>query len=190
MVWSIYAEAHTASKAAGDFYAGVLHPLTALEHVLSFAALGILAGQKGSKAQSAVMLFALATMLGAVSARWIPALPYVGLTNILSAVVLGMLIAIAWRLPLLLVYGLAVLFGLTHGFANGAALGPEMKAYLFVPGLGLAALVVAAYGMIVTDYLLQRRVGWLQIAVRVAGSWIAAIGVLVLATSGRAILRA
>jgi len=49
---------------------------------------------------------------------------------------------------------------------------------------------VTAYGLIVTDYLLRRKAGWIHIAVRVAGSWIAAIGILVLATSGAAILKA
>jgi hypothetical protein len=38
------------------------------------------------------------------------------------------------------------------------------------------------------DFLSRRKVNWLHIAVRVAGSWIAAIGLLVLATSGKAIL--
>ena len=47
--------AHTAAKEVGDFYAGFLHPLTALEHVLSFVALGLLIGQQGHKASAAVL---------------------------------------------------------------------------------------------------------------------------------------
>jgi urease accessory protein len=58
-----------------------------------------------------------------------------------------------------------------------------MKAYLFILGVGLAGLVVTGYGLVVTDYVLRKNVGWMRIAVRVAGSWIAAIGMLVLATS-------
>lgn len=185
---SSYAHAHTVAKGAGDFYAGLLHPVTALEHVLPFVTLGLLAGQQGPKAQPAVLVFALTLMVGAALALWMPAVPYVGLVNILSAVLLGGLVAAAWRLPLAILYGIAVLFGLSHGFANGTAITEGIKPYLFIPGVGLAGLLTAAYGMIVTDFLLRRKANWMHIAVRVAGSWIAAIGILVLATSGRAIL--
>jgi hypothetical protein len=44
--------------------------------------------------------------------------------------------------------------------------------------------------LIVTDYLLRRKAYWIHIAVRVSGSWIAAMGILVLASSGSAILKA
>jgi len=187
---SAHAHAHTAVKGAGDFYAGLLHPVTALEHILPFVTLGLLAGQQGAKAQGAVLVFALTLMLGAALALWVPALPYVALINILSAVLLGILVAAAWRLPLVLLYGITVLFGLSHGFANGTAISEGLKPYLFIPGVGLAGLLAAAYGMIMTDFLLRQKANWMHIAVRVAGSWIAAIGILVLATSARTILKA
>jgi urease accessory protein len=99
--------------------------------------------------------------------------------------VLGALIAAGTSLPIS-VYGvLAVLFGLTHGYANGLAIVPPIQWYAFVPGLGLAGLAVTAYGFVVADWVQHKNVGWMRIAVRVAGSWIAAIGLLVLATSWR-----
>ena len=119
--------AHTAAKGAGDFYAGLLHPVTALEHILPFVTLGLLAGQQGPKAQGSVLVFALTLMAGAAVALWVPALPFVGLVNILSAVMLGILVAAAWRLPLALLYGITVLFGLSHGFANGTAISEGLK---------------------------------------------------------------
>ena len=175
--------AHSATRGAADFYAGVLHALTALEHVLPFLALGILAGQQGRKAEPVLLVFCLALAAGATAALWAPPLPYVGLLNMLSAIVFGGLVAASWSLPMALCYGIAALFGLSHGFANGAAMIEQTKPYLFVPGVALAGLAVTAYGLIVTDYLLRRKAGWMHIAVRVAGSWIAAIGILVLAIS-------
>ena len=184
------AHAHTAAKEVGDFYAGVLHPITALEHVLSFMALGLLVGQQGRKASSAVLVFSVMLMLGATSALWLPAVPYVGLLNISSAVLLGGLIALARPLPVVVTQGIAVVFGLSHGFANGTAITGAVKPYLFIPGIGLAGLIVPAWGMILTDFVMRQRAGWMHIAVRVAGSWIAAIGILVLATSAATLLKA
>ena len=182
------AHAHAPINGIGGFYAGFLHPVTGLEHVLPFVALGILAGQQGDRLAPTLFLFAAMVMLGALGALWIPALPYIGLLNILSGVVLGALVAAAWRLPGMVLSVIAIVFGLSHGFANGAALNGAFKPYLYIPGLGLAGLVVPACLMIVVDLILRQKYDWMRIAVRVAGSWITAISVLVLATSGRAIL--
>jgi urease accessory protein len=182
--------AHSAARGAGDFYAGALHALTALEHVLPFLALGILAGQQGRKAESILLVFCLSLAAGASAALWAPPLHYIGLLNIVSAILFGGLVAASWSLPMAVYYGLALVFGLSHGFANGAGMLEQTKPYLYIPGVALAGLAVTAYGLMVTDYLLRRKADWIHIAVRVAGSWIAAIGILVLATSGAAILRA
>jgi len=177
-------------KGVGDFYAGLLHVLTALEHILPFIALSLLVGQRGMKMQAdaALLVFPFALMLGATAALWAPPLHGLVFFNIVSAILLGGLVASAWPLPRVLFYGLVVLFGLSHGFANGEAVTETTKAYLFILGIGLAGLVVLAYGTLLVDFLLKRKAGWIAIAVRVAGSWIAAIGVLVLATAGRTIL--
>ena len=182
------AQAHSSVKGVGDFYAGFLHPLTSLEHVLPFLALGMLCGQQGPRAQSALPVFWIALMVGATIALWVPSLPAVDLINILSTLVLGALLAAAFPLPLPVYLALALVFGLTHGYANGTAIAPPIKPYLFIPGVGLAGLVVTGYGVIMTDYILRRKVGWMTIAVRVAGSWIAAIGLLVLATSWKRLM--
>jgi urease accessory protein len=182
------AHAHSSVKGVGDFYAGFLHPLTALENVLPFLALGILCGQHGQRAQAALPLFWIALMLGATVALWLPGLPAADLVNILSALMLGALIAAAFPLPVPVYLALALVFGLSHGYANGSAITPLIKPYLFIPGVGLAGLVVTGYGVIMTDYVLRRKVGWMTIAVRVAGSWIAAIGLLVLATSWKRLI--
>jgi urease accessory protein len=181
------AHAHSTAQGVGDFYAGFLHPLTAPEHVLPFFALGVLAAQQAPRGQLALPLFWLAVMAAAGAALLQAAPAGVGLVNILSAVVLGGLIALDARLPVALPLALAVLFGASHGLANGAAITASTRAYLFVPGLGLAALVVTGYGLVFTDWLLRRKAGWIHVAVRVAGSWIAAIGMLVLATSWKAL---
>jgi urease accessory protein len=184
------ADAHSMVKGVGDFYAGLLHVLTALEHVLPFIALSLLAGQRGMKAQAEAVLlvFPVALMAGAAAALWLPPLPGLAFFNIASAILLGALVAAARPLPRAVFYGLVVVFGISHGFANGEAITQTTKAYLFILGVGLSGLAVLAYGTLMVDFLLKRKAGWITIAVRVAGSWIAAIGVLVLATAGKSLL--
>ncbi|HEX7951935.1 MAG TPA: HupE/UreJ family protein [Burkholderiales bacterium] len=184
------AYAHSMVKGVGDFYAGLLHVLTALEHVLPFIALSLLAGQRGfkMKTEAVLLVFPLALMLGAGAALWLTPPPGLAFFNVASAILLGVLVAAAWPLPGPLFYALVVVFGLSHGFANGEAVTATTKAYLFILGVGLSGLAVLAYGTLLVEFLLKRKAGWIHIAVRVAGSWIAAIGVLVLATAGKTLL--
>ncbi|MFZ1640519.1 MAG: HupE/UreJ family protein [Candidatus Contendobacter sp.] len=173
------AYAHAASPQAGSFYAGLLHPLTAPEHVLSMVALGLLAGQHGlNKGQGLLLVFPAAMALGAGLALRHPALGWVSLLNIGSVALFGGLVAATWRVPAALLYALALLFGMTHGYANGAAITPNLSPAVFILGLVTAALLTLGYSMAGTAYLLRLKPAWLPIAVRVAGSWITAVGIL------------
>lgn len=182
------AQAHSSAQGVGDFYAGFLHPLTALEHAAAFLGLGILCGQQGPRAQAALPLFWVALMLGATAALWLPGLPWVDLTNVLSALILGGLIAAAIPLPVPVYLALALLFGLSHGYGNGIAIAPPIRPYLFIPGVGLAGLVVTGYGVVMVDYLLRRRIGWMPSAVRVAGGALTAVGLFLLVTGWKRLI--
>jgi urease accessory protein len=84
------------SSRFGDFYGGMLHPLTALEHAVPSLALGLLAGQQGARAARWLLLiFPLGLLVGAALATVIPPLPWVRLVNNLSFAVLGLLVAAA-----------------------------------------------------------------------------------------------
>ena len=67
------ASAHLVDARFGDFYAGLVHPLTALEHVFPFLAVGLLAGQQGARSARVILsCFALALIAGAVLGRFDP----------------------------------------------------------------------------------------------------------------------
>ena len=178
------AAAHSLDNRFGDFYGGVLHPLTALEHALPILALGLLAGQQGERASRwLVLVFPLALLLGAVLAAVAPALPSMRLLNAASFVVLGLLVAAGRRLPLTLLIALGAVFGLSHGYENGRAMGPDAAVHLFVPGVAAAGGLVIALVSAATLDLAART--WARVGVRILGSWIAAIGIMTIGLAWR-----
>jgi urease accessory protein len=177
LLWPSHAFAHPMTG-VGDFYAGMLHPITAIECVLPMIALGLLAGQQSRRAAIGMLVsFPLACGLGAALGLIIPVSPYVTVINTAAMAALGTLVALNRPLPLPLSVGLSVVLGLTIGWANGVELTTETSPYRFIPGLALAGLLLVSYGI---GLVRRLNVPWARIGVRVAGSWIAAVGILVL----------
>jgi hydrogenase/urease accessory protein HupE len=152
--------------------------VTALEHVLPILALGLLAGQQGERAARwLVLVFPLALLIGAGLAPVVPPLLWMRVLNAVSFVVLGLLVAAAWRLPLPVLIALGALFGVSHGYENGRAMTPETATHLFVLGVAtIGGLVTALVSAATLD--LAAKAVWPRVAVRIAGSWIAAIGII------------
>jgi hydrogenase/urease accessory protein HupE len=99
-----------------------------------------------------------------------------------SFLVLGGLVAADVRLRPEWVGGLAVALGLVHGYCNGSAMA---EAKLGALGLGGIALTVFVTTALAAALVVALRAPWTRIAVRVAGSWIAATGLLLVGWSLR-----
>ena len=99
-----------------------------------------------------------------------------------SFLVLGGLTAADRRLSPAVVTGLAVVVGLLHGWLNGAGIAGAQREALGLAGIGWAIFVMAA---LASAFVIVLPAGWMRIAVRVAGSWVAAIGLLMLGWSLR-----
>lgn len=173
--------AHATSDRFGDFYGGMLHPVTALEHVVPLLALGLLAGLQRSRVGGSVLLAApLGLLAGAAMALAVPWLHAVPWINKASFVVLGLLVATAWRLPTVAVVVLGAFFGLTHGYANGLAIEPGTNVPLFITGVAASGLILVGWCAAISSKV-AHHANWGRIAVRTLGSWIAAIGLIVVA---------
>jgi urease accessory protein len=177
LLWPARAFAHP-MKGVGDFYAGMLHPMTAIECILPMVALSLLAGQQRRRTAIGILIsFPLACVVGALLGLNISVPHSVAILNIAAMAVLGILVAINRTLPFHISIAVSSILGLTIGWANGGELTPETSAYRFIPGLALAGLLVVTYGIGIVRRL---NAPWAQIGIRVAGSWIAAVGILVL----------
>ena len=67
--------------------------------------------------------------------------------------------------------------GLLHGWLNGVSLAEVQREGLGLAGIASAAFVIVAMA---SASVVSLRAPWTRIAARVAGSWVAAIGLLML----------
>jgi len=181
LCWPGAAHAHLMSTGVGPFYDGALHVLASADQVLPLLALCLLAGLRG-KASGRAILFGLppALLAGAAAGRWGPALPFLGVASTVLLLVLGALVAADAPLPRRAVILTAVGCGLLIGYANGAAMAEARLGAVSLLGIATTGFVAAA---LVTAFVVSLRAAWMRIAVRVAGSWMVALGLLMVAWS-------
>ena len=170
------AGAHLVTTGMGPVYDGIGHLLLTPEDLVPAVAVALFAGLRGAASgRSALFFLPLAWLIGGL----------VGLTAssftvfpmpALSFIVLGVLIAADLRLPTTVFTVLAVIVGIVHGFFNGIALkdGPAASGLL---GIMAALFVLVALSAAV---VLSLKPPWTRIVVRVAGSWVTAMGILMI----------
>jgi len=148
----------------GNLMAGVLHPLTGLDHVLVIAAVSAWAAQLRLQARMLVLAgLAVAVPLGAML-PFVPAnTAWLEVALAMTVVGSGLLLAFGRKLPLAAAGTLGAGFALLHGLAHGLE-GPR-DALAYVPGLALATVALTAIASVIASALLARgRQGWLQAA--------------------------
>ena len=176
--------AHLVNTGLGPFYDGVSHFALTPEDLLPALAMALLAGQGGSRA-GRLTLFALpgAWLLGGLAGITFPTISSATALTTVSFLSLGGLVAADARLRPEWVAGLALVVGLLHGTLNGAAMSQAKLGALGLVGIVSTLFVVVA---LAAAMVVALRAPWTRIAVRVAGSWIVAIGLLLLGWSFRA----
>lgn len=131
----------------GSFVAGLAHPLSGADHVLAMVAVGLLAAQIGGRALWALPLAFVGAMLagGTMGQAGLP-MPAVEPMILASVVILGVLVAMATRLPLAMSVPMIALFGAAHGWAH-AAEGPAGGIAAFAAGFTLVTVGLHAAGI-------------------------------------------
>jgi hydrogenase/urease accessory protein HupE len=178
------AHAHLVNTGLGPFYDGVIHFLATPEDLLPAVALALLAGLRGAAAGRA-SLFAItgAWFLGGGVGLAIPVAGSPLFVTTLSLLVLGGLVALDARLPVRWIGALAALVGFVHGGFNGAAMATAKLGLVGLVGIVVAVFVVVT---LATALVVALRAPSARIAVRVAGSWLVATGLLLAGWSLRA----
>ncbi len=164
-------------SAAQAFLAGLLHPLSAPAHALALIALATLAGSAKQRSGTvAAFTFGLVGGLAAIAGG-------VGETPandvlLAAAAICGFATAVLPRVPT----SIAVVSAPVVGAALGLDSPPEVislcDAALMLAGVGCGG--IAAFTFLAAIAAVAARL-WQGVPLRVAGSWIAAIAVLVMA---------
>lgn len=155
--------------------AGLLHPLTGVDHLLAMLAIGIWAALQPRAMKVALpATFLLALMAGFAMGVMGAGLPMVETGIALSVLLLGLMIASAVQLPRLAVIALAAVFAVFHGYAHGTEFTGGLLA--FASGFFISSLVLHVSGAIAATQLDRR----LPLLARALGAGIAASGALMM----------
>ena len=168
--------AHLDPVAHGSFMAGVTHPLSGADHMLAMIAVGLWAVQIGGGARwtvpaAFVSLMALGFALALAGAP----LPFVEPGILASVIGLGLLVALAVRVPTAISAAIVGVFALFHGHAHGGELGAATALTFGLGFIAATALLHAAgvgLGMAIggRSQIVTRALG---VATAVGGAWLA-----------------
>ena len=178
-LWPSVSHAHLVNTGLGPFYDGLSHLAMSPDDLLSALALALLAGLSGARTGRFVLfLLPPVWLLGGLFGLRMEQEVSLPLFSILSFLVTGALVVLDRRPPLLLISILTCGFGFLHGFLNGSAMAARAGGgFLALFGISLAVFLLVA---LIAALVVSLRAQWARITVRVAGSWITAIGLLML----------
>jgi hydrogenase/urease accessory protein HupE len=174
--------AHLIETGLGPVYDGITHFALTPEDLIPALALAVLAGLRGpAHARRVMFVLPGAWLLGGIAGTLAGA-PALVIPAWLPLLALGGLVAADARLPPAATAAIAALLGIALGYANGYAMaqvGPGLRGVLGIAGTVFVATTLAA------ACVAAWRAGWMRIAWRALGGWVAASGLLLLGWSLR-----
>ncbi len=167
--------AHTGEGLTGGFLSGFEHPITGWDHVAAMVAVGLWGAFLGRPAIWILpIVFPLVMAMGAALGVIGVPLPQVETGIALSAVVLGLAVALAMRAPIWVAAVIVGVFAVFHGYAHGTELPEAANPFAFAVGFVIATGLLHVVGI---GFGLLTRWPAGSMAVRAGGAAIALAGV-------------
>lgn len=180
LLLSLPAAAHLVSTGLGPVYDGIGHFFLSLEELLPLLGVMVLGGLHGETVGRRVMFIVppiwLASGIAGTFVTGGAPPPYV---LSLFAIGAGILVTVDFRLSLVLLTNLIAMLSAALGFMTGTTLAAQTGSLQMLIG-STAALCVLAAALPALVIVASASVPWMRIAVRVSGSWIAGVGLLML----------
>lgn len=157
LVATVPAFAHPGHDFTGaGFFAGILHPLLGVDHLLAMLVVGIWAAQIGGRARVWVPLSFLTVMaFGACCAFNGYTPPRIEAGIAASLMVLGLFCASAWRLRLTSAMGITSAFAFYHGAAHGSELPLLAQPLAFASGFLVSTTALHLTGLLIGTLALR-----------------------------------
>ena len=172
------ASAHGGGDITGGFVGGFAHPLFGPDHIAAMVAVGLWGAVLGPPAIWLLPIaFPLVMAFGGVLGIAAVPMPRVEVGIAVSAIVLGLMVALAVRAPLAVAVAAVSAFAIFHGHAHGAELPPGADAIAFSAGFVMATGLLHVCGI---GLGLATRWQAGRVAVRIVGAAIAGAGVIFL----------
>lgn len=157
------------------FITGLAHPFTGLDHMGAMLSVGIWSVLVFDRSRRSVWTlpaaFASVLLVGGVLGFYGISLPVVEPMIAASLLVLGLMVALRVRFPLLVGAFIVGIFAIFHGIAHGSEL-PASYAAAALSGMVLGTMLLHLSGMLLARFVLLRHV-WLP---RIAGGAVAMLG--------------
>lgn len=167
-----------------SFMAGLMHPISGLDHILAMVVVGIWAASIGGRAIVGIPAAFVVTMgIGFAAAIVGMPLPLVEPAILASVIALGVLVALALPIPAIGVGCIVAFFALFHGYAHGTEL-HGAGAWQFAAGFAVSTIVLHIVGIAIglgfTRFANATRSGYLVrlagVVTAMGGAWLALAG--------------
>jgi urease accessory protein len=157
-----------------SFAAGIAHPLSGIDHIAVMIAVGLWAALKGGRALWIWPAAFVGVMLvgGALGMAHV-ALPLVEPGILASVVVLGLMVALAVDLPVVIGAGIVGAFALFHGHAHGSEVAENISGIEYMAGFALATATLHLVGIGFAQMMARSN---MRTCIRAAGALCVAVG--------------
>lgn len=168
--------AHAQEGVAGGFLSGFSHPLTGPDHLIAMVAVGLWGAQLGRPLIWVLPItFPLVMAFGALLGLLGVPMPFVAWGVPISAIVLGLMVALHVRPPVWLAAVLVAVFAIFHGHAHGGevpdAANPLAYGVGFVLSTGLLHLGGIVIGLAIATPLGARAVQACGVIIAILGGY-------------------
>jgi urease accessory protein len=142
------AMAHTGVGDLSGFIHGFSHPMCGVDHLLAMVAVGLWGAQIGGRVTWLVPGSFVSVMIvgGILGFSSVP-IPFIESGILASILIMGILIAGAFRLPTIVGVIIVGFFAMFHGYAHGAEMPVSIGAVSYSLGFALSTAIIHSVGI-------------------------------------------
>lgn len=161
--------------------AGFTHPIFGFDHLLAIGCLGlIIPTMKDKKSWLVAVAFTLTMAISGWLGIGTEGFLYMENGIALSVVLLGILLVLKVKLPLLLFTFAAIVIAFFHGFAHGVEMPASTSALVYISGYSLGVILIFVASIGISNLMLKSTQPIGKHLVRTSGILIAGLGFCIL----------